>query len=119
MLRIKICGVTTPADAVLAARLGADAIGLNFYPRSPRCLSEERARAILAEMPAFVEPVGLFVNETFAHIASVAQRLGLRTLQLHGDQLAVLPGDAHRYVPAFAVRDARSLEQMDSYLDAC
>ncbi len=119
MVRIKICGVTTPADAALAAQFGADAIGINFYPRSPRCVSEKQARAILAELPAFIEPVGLFVNETFAHIHAMAQRLALRTLQLHGDRLETLPRDGYRYVPAFAVRDAHSLEQIDAYVQSC
>jgi phosphoribosylanthranilate isomerase len=117
--RIKICGVTTPADAELAARLGADAVGLNFYPRSPRALSEEMARAILAVLPPFVEAVGLFVNETLEQVHAAAQALNLRTLQLHGDRLAVLPRDGYRYLPAWAVRDAAGLAQLDAYLERC
>jgi phosphoribosylanthranilate isomerase len=118
-LRIKICGITTPADAELAARLGADALGLNFYARSPRALGGEDARAILAVLPPFVEPVGLFVNEGFEHIHSAAKWLNLRTLQLHGDRLDVLPRDSYRYWTAFAVRDTGSLGQIDAYLEAC
>jgi phosphoribosylanthranilate isomerase len=118
MVRIKICGITTPADALLAAELGADAIGLNFYPGSPRSISEARAREILAALPPFVEPVGLFVNERFAHIHAVAGRLGLRTLQLHGEALEPLPQDGYRYVVAFRVRDESSLEQMTAYVVA-
>jgi phosphoribosylanthranilate isomerase len=119
MLRIKICGVTTAADAEQAARLGADAVGLNFFARSPRFVSEGRAREIVAALPAFVEPVGLFVNEDFASIHAAAGRLALRTLQLHADRQALLPRDEYRYVIAFAVRDAASLGAIDAYLDSC
>src|SRR5436190_17476799 len=118
-MRIKICRITTPADAELACRLGADAIGLNFYPPSPRCLSEERARTIVSVLAPFVEPVGLWVNEPFTAIRAIAQRLGLRTLQLHGDALDVVPADGCRYVPSFALPDAASLTQIDAYLTAC
>jgi phosphoribosylanthranilate isomerase len=119
MVRIKICGITSVADAEIAARLGADAIGLNFYAGSPRCLSEERAQAILARLPPLVEPIGLFVNEPFAALHAVAQRLGLRTLQVHGARLEVLPAGPYRYIPAFAVRDAASLAALDAYVASC
>jgi phosphoribosylanthranilate isomerase len=118
-MRVKICGVTTPADAELAARLGADAVGLNFYPGSPRCLSEERAAGIIAALPPFVEPIGLMVNTPFAAARTAAGRLGLRTMQIHGDDVDVVPGDGCRYVIAFALRDAAGLVVIDGYLTAC
>ena len=62
-MRIKICGITTPADAEQAAALGVDMIGLNFYAKSPRCINEATARAIVQALPASVVPVALFVNE--------------------------------------------------------
>lgn len=84
--RIKICGVTRPEDAALAARLGADAIGMIFYPPARRCISLDRAREILRALPAFVTPVGLFVDQAIEEIRQIAGELKLRTLQLHGSE---------------------------------
>jgi phosphoribosylanthranilate isomerase len=117
--RVKICGITTPDDARAAADLGADAIGLNFYAKSPRFVTEEQARAILAVLPPFVEPVALFVNETIDTMRAVSRRLCLRVVQMHGDALPPVPCDELRYVPAFAVRDASSIAKIRDYLAAC
>ena len=84
--RIKFCGITRPQDAVAAVEAGADAIGLVFHPQSPRYLSMERAAEILAEVPALVTPVGLFVDRTADQVREVAIRLGLRHVQLHGNE---------------------------------
>lgn len=83
--RIKICGITTPDAAIAAAAAGADAIGLVFVPGSPRLVSLEVARDIVAALPAFVEPIGLFVNN-IEHARRTADALRLRTVQLHGDE---------------------------------
>ena len=69
--RVKICGITRPEDARLAARLGADALGLVFYAGSKRAVSIEQARQIVAVVPAFVSLVGLFVNPTQKQVESV------------------------------------------------
>jgi len=84
--RIKICGVTRPQDAALAARLGADAIGMIFYPPARRCISLDTARQILRALPAFVTPVGLFVDQPIDEIRRMAGELKLTTLQLHGSE---------------------------------
>jgi phosphoribosylanthranilate isomerase len=84
--RIKICGVTRPEDAVAAARAGADAIGMVFYPQARRCISLDRAREILRALPAFVTPVGLFVDQDVDEIRRVAAALHLRHVQLHGHE---------------------------------
>lgn len=119
-VRVKICGITSAADAEAAANLGADAIGLNFFAGSPRCVSEERAAAIVRGLPPFVEAVALFVNESFEHMAAAAQRLGsVRAIQFHGDQFAPCPVSPYRFIPAFAVRDAASLASIAQYLDRC
>ena len=122
-LRIKICGVADPAMGVEAARAGADAIGLNFYPPSPRYVSVSTAERVLRELPPFVEAVGVFVNQTLEEILEGAIRpLGLRvqTLQLHGDvQPVPLPPYPFRLIPAFPVRDRQSLEGIRGYLDEC
>ena len=84
--RIKICGITRPQDAVAAANSGADAIGLVFYKLTPRCVSIEQAREILAVLPPFVTPVALFVNATVMEIRQTTDVLGLRYVQLHGHE---------------------------------
>jgi phosphoribosylanthranilate isomerase len=84
MFHIKICGVTTPADARLAAEAGADAIGLNFVASSPRCLDAESARAVAAAVPAGVVKVGVFAGMTADSIRRIAADVGLDAIQLHG-----------------------------------
>ncbi len=87
-MRIKICGLTNPVDAMLAADLGATHIGLNFYPSSPRYLSASRARTIISELRSLNTPpilVGVFVNEKAETV--------LRTLDDHDLDLAQLSGD--------------------------
>jgi phosphoribosylanthranilate isomerase len=84
--RIKICGVCRPEDAVLAARAGADAIGIVFYERAPRNVPLDRAREILAALPPFVTPVGLFVDAAADTVLAAARTLGLRHVQLNGHE---------------------------------
>jgi phosphoribosylanthranilate isomerase len=85
-VRVKICGVTNAADAALAVEDGADLIGLNFYPRSPRCVALETAREIRAVIPANVLCVGVFVNADRRQIASLIEQLQLDVVQFHGDE---------------------------------
>jgi len=84
--RIKICGITRPGDAVAAAQAGADAIGLVFYPPSPRFLNVERAREIRDALPPFVQAVALFVNPDAAQVAQVIGRVHPSLLQFHGEE---------------------------------
>jgi len=84
--RIKICGITRPADARAAAEAGADAIGLVFYPPSPRYLSVERAVEIRDALPPFVQTVALFVNADAAQVSQVLGRVKPAMLQFHGDE---------------------------------
>jgi phosphoribosylanthranilate isomerase len=86
MTRVKICGITRAEDAQLAARLGAWAVGFIFWPRSPRAITTEAARAIVRELPPLVTPVGVFVNEAPAVMNDVAREVGLGAVQLHGDE---------------------------------
>ncbi len=82
--RIKICGIRTPEAALAAADAGADAIGLVFVPGSPREVDIATAMGIVETLPAMVEPIALFANESPGRIVSIAQQLRLRTVQLHG-----------------------------------
>jgi phosphoribosylanthranilate isomerase len=109
MIHVKICGVTTAADARLAAECGASAVGLVFWPGSPRAVTREQARAIVRALPPLVSAVGVFVNQVGAAL-DIARDLGLSAVQFHGDE----PPESYRDFPwrvikAVAVRgdDAR------------
>jgi phosphoribosylanthranilate isomerase len=86
MFSIKICGITSVADALTVARAGADAIGLNFYAQSPRCVDPTIARQIVEVLPGSVQKVGLFVNAPAAEVCRAFDELGLDLIQLHGDE---------------------------------
>ncbi len=86
MVRVKICGITNWADARLAIDAGADALGFNFYPPSPRAVTPAQAWGIIRRLPPLVEAVGVFVNWSFAAVDALASALGLHAVQLHGDE---------------------------------
>ena len=86
MTRIKICGLTRPEDAREAARLGVDAIGLVFYPPSPRHVSFETARAVVAALDPFVTVVGLFVDPTREEVEKALAACPIDVLQFHGNE---------------------------------
>jgi phosphoribosylanthranilate isomerase len=86
--RVKICGFTRVDDAVCAARLGVDAIGLVFYPPSPRNVDIEQAIKIVNALPAFVSVVALFVDEQETRIREVLEQVSIDCLQFHGDEPA-------------------------------
>mgnify|MGYP000119561843 FL=1 len=84
--RIKLCGLTRAADVAAAVELGADAIGLVFYPDSPRHVSIEQAAELCRHVPPFVTIVGLFVNASRAEVHRVIEAVPLNLLQFHGDE---------------------------------
>jgi phosphoribosylanthranilate isomerase len=119
-VRIKICGITTPSDAVAAVTAGADAVGLNFYAASPRFLGLETAASILDQLPPFVEPVALVVDETPATTTARLHWLPrLRTVQWHGAEPEPAAAWSVPLIVAFPVRDAGSLYAITRYLDRC
>jgi phosphoribosylanthranilate isomerase len=83
---VKICGITRLDDALAAVDAGANAIGFVFWPASPRFIDPHRARAIAAQLPPFVTPVGLFVNQPREYVGGVASLVRLGAVQLHGDE---------------------------------
>lgn len=98
-MRVKICGITRVIDAERASGLGADAIGLNFWPKSKRYVSLAHGSKIVRALPSFVWAVGVFVNASRREIDQVISRVGLNAIQLHGDES---PADARGYsVPVF------------------
>ncbi|HXH64835.1 MAG TPA: phosphoribosylanthranilate isomerase [Mariprofundaceae bacterium] len=96
--RIKVCGITRRQDALLAAELGADAVGFVFYDKSPRYLAPEKAAAIVRALPPFVSAVGLFVNPTQDQIDAALTHCPLDVLQLHGDESPEFCEAQHRRV---------------------
>src|SRR3990172_6068653 len=86
MFRVKICGVLSPEDAAAAANAGADAVGFNFYPQSPRFVMPDRVRQIVDALAPGVVKVGLFVNAPCDEVSRTFDRLGLDLVQLHGDE---------------------------------
>ncbi len=86
MTKVKICGITTSADARVAVEAGADMIGLIFYPPSPRYVTPEQAQAIVASLPSGFPAVGVFVNASVDTMTRVAQTSGVQIVQLHGDE---------------------------------
>jgi phosphoribosylanthranilate isomerase len=128
MTRIKVCGVTNPEDARDAVLLGADAIGLNFYEKSPRALEASAAAAIIDSLPAFVNVVGVFVNHPDPQsLEDFAVSLGLHAVQLHGNETPDYCSMIHRVkvIKALRVDSNFRVESLRNYgsrmflLDAC
>ena len=115
--RVKICGITRPEDAMAAAHAGADAIGLVFYPPSPRFVSIERAIEVRNALPAFIQTVALFVNPGRAEVDAVLERVRPAMLQFHGDETpAFCGGFTTPWVKACRVRQGVDLlEYFRSY----
>jgi phosphoribosylanthranilate isomerase len=86
IVKVKICGITNYEDAVAALDMGADLLGFNFYQKSPRFLSSEKARHIINKLPAFIDIAGVFVNETIERIHEIKNMCQLDWVQLHGDE---------------------------------
>lgn len=101
---VKICGVRRVQDALLAAELGAAAVGFVFWPESPRFIDPYRARTIVAALPPFVTAVGVFVNQPDEYVGGVASLLPLGAVQLHGDEPVETYATApYRVIKALAV----------------
>ena len=119
MVRIKICGITNLEDALLAADLGADALGFIFYPKSPRKVAPEAARAIIAQLPPLFTTVGVFVDEDAAAVRELAARLGLDWVQLHGQESPdYCRSLGRRVIKGFRVQDQHSLAALEAYRGA-
>ena len=115
MVRVKICGITREEDALAVAGYGADAIGLVFYQKSPRCVDIEQAARLVAVLPPFVTVVGLFVNAEAAFVESVLKRVSLDLLQFHGDETPEYCEGFHKpYLKAIRVKAGVDLLQCAS-----
>jgi phosphoribosylanthranilate isomerase len=121
MVRVKICGITTAADALAAVDAGANLVGFNFYEKSARFLTQSAAAKIRAQLPKNVEAVGIFVNATAAGIAALCHSLELDAAQLHGDEPPEAVAEVARSVPvikAFRVELDFPLKTLEEYRDA-
>ena len=116
---VKICGITSEADALAAAEAGADAIGLMFYEGSPRHVTLEQAKAISAALPQHVMRVGVFVNAEEAFVHQALTECMLNILQFHGDET---PEECSRYpvmtLKAFRVKGEETLAELEAYPSA-
>jgi len=112
MTRVKICGITRVEDGLACAQLGADAIGLVFYAPSPRHVSVEQARAIMAALPPFITTVGLFVDADSTEVSAVLRQLPLDLLQFHGSESPdYCQGFSRPYLKAVRVKPGLDLVQ--------
>jgi phosphoribosylanthranilate isomerase len=123
-VRVKVCGLTEVADALACAKAGADWIGLNFHPASPRSITVERGAEIAEALHGEAEPVGLFVDRPVAEVSEIATSLGFEIIQLLGEespeyllQLFNSLAQPTRIVRAFRLSDAASVDRMIVYLD--
>jgi phosphoribosylanthranilate isomerase len=129
MTKVKICGITNLEDALLSAKFGADALGFNFYPKSARYISPEKAREIIERLPEEVLKVGVFVNESLEKICETATVAKLNAIQLHGEETPEFARDlkaktnleiikAFRVSPEFKPDDVLQYEVDAILLDA-
>ncbi len=117
---VKICGITNTDDAFYCAHEGADALGFIFYKQSPRYVEPSIAATIIEELPAYVIPVGVFVNESREQIERIISETNIRIIQLHGDEM---PSDCTGYHvkvwKAFRLRKSETVKSIKQYkLDA-
>ncbi len=116
MIRVKICGITNAEDARVAVAAGADALGFIFVEGTPRFIAPETAAGIIAQLPPFVTPVGVFWDHAPGHVKAVAEQCGLAALQFHGDEPPEALAD-HRLpvIKTIKVEVAADLEAMSRY----
>ncbi|MGA2915643.1 MAG: phosphoribosylanthranilate isomerase [Sedimentisphaerales bacterium] len=117
--KIKICGITSIDDAVKAVELGADLLGFNFYPKSPRYIEPQEAEKIIRKFPAFIEIVGVFVNADADTIRKTAGDLMLDWVQLHGDETSEfcqsLSNMSAQIIKAIRVKGGKDIENIKNF----
>ncbi len=117
--KVKICGITNYEDAVAAMEMGADLLGFNFYPKSPRYVEPAKAAEIIQQLPAFIDVSGVFVNSSLEEIREIAGRCQLDWIQLHGDEniefCKWLAYDSVKTMKVLRIKDAGDLAQVDNY----
>ena len=119
IVKVKICGITNLADARAAIDIGADILGFNFYPKSPRYVTSEDAAKIIGALPAFIDVAGVFVNATVDEINETIGNCNLDWIQLHGDET---PEFCESFLTlnvktmkALRVRESSDIEKAEDY----
>ncbi|MDH3976674.1 MAG: phosphoribosylanthranilate isomerase [Deltaproteobacteria bacterium] len=102
MVKVKICGITKLEDALAAAECGAHALGFVFFRKSPRYIEPDKALEIINQLPPFITPVGLFVNEAESRVWDILNTTGINVVQFHGDE-------APPYTESFQVRVIKAI----------
>ena len=119
IVKVKICGITSYYDAVAAMDMGADILGFNFYPKSPRYLTPRKAGEIVNMLPAFIDTSGIFVNATIDHIRETMDLCPLDWIQLHGDEspdfCRSLTYHNVKTMKAIRVKDQADVEKMRDF----
>jgi phosphoribosylanthranilate isomerase len=119
IVKVKICGLTNYSDAAAAIDMGADLLGFNFYPKSPRYITPEKAAKIIRRLPAFTDIVGVFVNESVEKIHEARELCHLDWLQLHGDEDPEFCNQFRTHdvkiMKAIRVRDQKDVESAEDF----
>lgn len=116
-VQVKICGITNLRDARAAAAAGADFLGFVFYKKSPRCITPQKARRLIARLPRGIRKVGVFVNEDKERVKAVVEACGLDLVQFHGTETPAYVNafKGYRVIKAVRVKGRRSLESLGRY----
>ena len=119
IVKVKICGLTNIDDAVAAMDMGADLLGFNFYPKSPRYVTPEKAESIINKLPAFIDTAGVFVNASVEQIHEINAVCRLDWVQLHGDEdpefCRSLLSHSVKTMKAIRVKDQKDIESADDF----
>ena len=119
IVKVKICGITNYEDAMAAVDMGADLLGFNFYPKSPRYITAEEATEIINKLPGFIDIAGVFVNASFEQIQEVINQCQLNWVQLHGDEdpqfCQQFDSLNIKTMKALRVKDRKDVEKADSF----
>ncbi len=117
--KVKICGITNYEDAVAAMDMGADLLGFNFYPESPRYVTPEQATDIINQLPGFMDTAGVFVNASIENIRETNSICPLDWVQLHGDEdpefCRLLLSHNVKTMKAIRVKNQSDIERADSF----
>ena len=114
-VKVKICGITNLEDALIAVKLGADALGFIFAP-SPRQIAPQKARAIIRAVSPYTKTVGVFVDEAPAKVSEIRQHCGFDWIQLHGDESPAFCKEWMPYaIKALRIKDESSLQTGQTY----
>ena len=115
-VKVKVCGMTSLKDALVAVEGGADAVGFIFYKKSPRSVTMKTVREIVLELPPFVDTVGVFVDETAEQVNKIADYCNLDIIQLHGNESPTFCKKIRRKViKAFRIKDMQSVKKISNF----